>query len=374
MEQHQSKIIILGGGMVGSAIARDLKQAGFAVTVADDDTTIQNKLASLGIDFVACDATDCSMVHDLVQPFDLAIGAVPGFLGYRVVKTLIQAGKNVVDISFMPEDPQKLNQLAKQNDVTVIPDAGVAPGLSNLMFGWALANFETLDSAKCFVGGLPQNPKPPWWYKSVFSPIDVIEEYTRPARIMENGKIVTKPAMTEIEPIEFEKVGTLDAFNSDGLRTLLDMPIPNMIEKTMRFPGHIQKIIELRDSGKLSQNEIENTAQTLIGAWKPKANDFDQTIMRLEFTGLKNGKSTIEIFDMLDYFDRENKVSSMARTTGYTCTAITNLLLTENLEKGIVLMEKLGQNQKNVDFVLSYINERNIHFKKKNLTNRTDRM
>ena len=235
------------------------------------------------------------------------------------------------------------------------------------MFGKALSDFDTLDSAKCFVGGLPQNPKPPWLYKSVFSPIDVVEEYTRPARIVENGKIAIKPAMTEIGPIEFEKVGTLDAFNSDGLRTLLDLPIPNMVEKTMRFPGHIQKIIELRDSGAFAKNRIETTAKMLIDSWKPEAEDFDQTVMRLEFSGIKNGQPITETYDLLDYFDREHGISSMARTTGYTCTAMANLLLQfshkdakNTMKKGVVLMESLGQNQKNVDFVLSHLCERNI--------------
>ncbi len=365
MKNNQSKIIVLGGGMVGSAIARDLKNSGFAVTVADRDDTIKNRLSPFGIEFMTLDFADFSAVSKIVRPFDLVIGAVPGFLGFSVLKTLIEARKNVVDISFMPEDPRKLDMLAKQNGVTIIPDAGVAPGLSNLMFGNALAEFETLDSAKCFVGGLPQNPKPPWFYKSVFSPIDVVEEYTRPARIVENGEIVIKPAMTEIEPIEFEKVGVLDAFNSDGLRTLLDLPIPNMVEKTMRFSGHIQKIIALRDAGKFTENEIENTAKKLINEWKPNADDFDQTVMRLEFSGIKNSKPTTETYDLLDYFDRENGISSMARTTGYTCTAMANLMMSKPLESGVILMETLGQNRENGEFVLSHLSERNTKIEQK---------
>ena len=149
----------------------------------------------------------------------------------------------------MQEDSRKLYSIAEKNGVTAITDAGIAPGLSNLIFGRVLSEFDRVDSAKCFVGGLPQNPRPPWLYKSVFSPLDVVEEYTRPARVVENGKIITKPAMTEIEPIKFIQIGVLDAFNSDGLRSLLDMPIPNMVEKTLRFPGHIQKIIEINNNG-----------------------------------------------------------------------------------------------------------------------------
>ena len=127
-----------------------------------------------------------------------------------------------------------------------------------------MLEYDILDTANCYVGGLPQNPEFPWKYKSVFSPIDVIEEYTRPARMVENGKIIIKPAMSEIESVIFKNIGNLDAFNSDGLRSLVNMPINNMVEKTLRFNGHIQKIIKLRDQGLFEKDKIEETSNTLI--------------------------------------------------------------------------------------------------------------
>ena len=358
-------IIILGGGMVGSAIARDLKDSGYAVTVADRDEKVQECLAPFQIDFVKLDFSDYIAVRESIKHYDLVIGAVPGFMGYEILRNILEEKKNIVDISFMPEDSRQLFHIAENNGVTALSDAGVAPGLSNLIFGREFYEYDHLDTAKCFVGGLPQNPQPPWLYKSVFSPIDVIEEYTRPARLVENGHTVIKQAMTEIEKVDFVGVGELDAFNSDGLRSLLDMPIPNMVEKTLRFPGHIQKIIKMRDHGLFKADKIKETAKTLINEWVPDKEDYDQTVMRLEFYGVKDGKTVSETYDLLDYYDKENYISSMARTTGYTCTAVAEILLSNKFtQKGVYNLESLGADNKIVDNVLHYLGQRNLKFNK----------
>ena len=356
-------IIILGGGMVGSSIARDLKESTYNVTVADWDEGVQSYLAPFDINYMKLDFLNNDALKKAIENFDLVIGAVPGFMGYKILKTVIDAGKNIVDISFMPEDSRALIHLAKKNGVTAITDAGVAPGISNLLFGKALFEFDQLHSANCYVGGLPQNPQPPWWYKSVFSPIDVIEEYTRPARFVKNGKMVIKAAMTDIEQLEIENVGTLDAFNSDGLRSLLDMPISNMVEKTLRYPGHIQKIIKMRNNGLFEPENIKQTAESLINNWAPDKEDYDQTIMRLEFSGIKGGNKIREIFDLFDYYDKQKNISSMARTTGYTCAAVAHALLSGDFrKKGVFTLENFGKETKLVDNILHYLSERNIQF------------
>jgi len=356
-----NSIIILGGGMVGSAIARDLQEFGYDVTVADWSDKVQANLEPHGIRFIKIDLLNKDLVSQTIEYFNLVIGAVPGFMGYEILKTVIEARKNIVDISFMPEDCTDFNNLAKKKGVTVIADAGVAPGLSNLMFGKALSDFDTLHSAKCYVGGLPQSPQPPWLYKSVFSPIDVIEEYTRPARIVQDGEMVIRPAMTDIEQIEFEGIGKLDAFNSDGLRSLLDLPIANMVEKTLRYPGHIQQIIEMRDDGLFEPDKIELTSKELINDWTPLENDFDQTIMRLEFSGIRNGNKIIETLDLFDRYDEDKKISSMARTTGFTCSAVAHMLLSGSFNKsGVFNLESFGDQPEAIDRILGYLSDRNI--------------
>lgn len=143
-----------------------------------------------------------------------------------------------------------MDTLAKQKNVTAIVDCGVAPGMSN----WVLGHYNTqmkIQEFECMVGGLPMQRIKPWEYKAPFSPVDVIEEYIRPARYVVNGEIITRPALSDAELIDFPVVGTLESFNTDGLRSILFTMkhIPNMKEKTLRYPGHIALIQSLQKPG-----------------------------------------------------------------------------------------------------------------------------
>ena len=145
-----------------------------------------------------------------------------------------------------------------------VMDCGVAPGMGNIILGHHDAQMQ-ITNYECLVGGLPELREWPYQYKAVFSPIDVIEEYIRPARYVQNSELITKEALSDTELIEFEGVGTLESWNSDGLRSLIDtMPhIPNMIEKTLRYPGCVEHLKVLRASGFFSYDEIEVNGQTV---------------------------------------------------------------------------------------------------------------
>ena len=152
--------------------------------------------------------------------FDGVICAVIGVLGFQTLKTIIETGKDVVDISFFPENSLELAALEKEKGGTAIVDCGVAPGIDTIILGrynelYKISNFE------CLVGGLPKIKKWPFYYKAPFSPIDVIEEYTRPARYVENGHVIIREPLTDCEFVDFDKVGTLESFNTDGLRTII---------------------------------------------------------------------------------------------------------------------------------------------------------
>ena len=213
------KIIVLGAGMVGSAIAIDLCK-NYKITSVDNNLENLGKLNAFPIKTLTKDLSDPKVVQNIVADFDLVIGAVPGFMGFQTLKAVIEAEKNIVDISFFPENPFELDTLAKEKKVTAVMDCGVAPGMSNLILGYHNQRME-IDNFECYVGGLPFIRKWPYEYKAPFSPIDVIEEYIRPSRIMENGEIVIKPALSEPELIDFPRVGTLESFNSDGLRSII---------------------------------------------------------------------------------------------------------------------------------------------------------
>ena len=236
----KKKIGVLGAGLVGKAIAADLAKE-FEVTSADINEEALNEVRRQGVRTETVDIADANSLRSFIQPFDLIIGAVPGFLGYRTARIVIEGGKNMVDISFFPEDPFSLDDLAKKKQVTVITDCGVAPGMGNIVLGYHHRRMK-VNSYECLVGGLPVKREWPYEYKAVFSPIDVIEEYVRPARFVVNGTVVVRDALSDAELVAIDGVGTLESWNSDGLRTLIQtMPdIPNMIEKTLRYPGCIE--------------------------------------------------------------------------------------------------------------------------------------
>ncbi len=372
------KIAILGAGMVGRAMALDLVQQ-HDVTSFDISETNLSLLASRDphIHTRIADLRDFSAYADLLEPFDLAITAVPGFMGYAALEAVIRSGKSVADISFFPENALDLDALAKEKNVTAITDCGVAPGMSNYIIG-RYNEIMTIDSFEIYVGGLPQTRKKPFEYKAPFSPVDVIEEYTRPARLMENGYIVTRPALTDREWMHFDELGTLETFNTDGLRSLLfTMPhIKNQKEKTLRYPGHVELIIALKESGFFDTEPItvkghkvsplDVSSQILFKEWKLGEEEKELTIMKVILHGHDNGeKRTIE-YNLLDRYDDETKISSMSRTTGYTCTASANLLAHELFrERGVFPPELVGKNADCFNYVMHYLGERNVRWHKK---------
>ena len=212
-------VVVLGAGMVGTAIAIDMAK-NHLVTITDynEKALKQAKQKCESLDILQLDVTDKSQLQSTIKPFDLVICAVPGFLGFETLKAIIEAGKNVVDISFFSENALELDNLAKQKGVTAIVDCGVAPGMDNIILGHYNERMKLTDF-ECLVGGLPKVKKWPFYYKAPFSPIDVIEEYTRPARYVENFKLITKEALTDCEYLNFENIGTLESFNTDGLRS-----------------------------------------------------------------------------------------------------------------------------------------------------------
>ncbi|MEP6845647.1 MAG: saccharopine dehydrogenase C-terminal domain-containing protein [Panacibacter sp.] len=371
------KIAVLGSGMVGRTMAIDLAQKHDVTSFDASEHALEIlKSKSDHIQTIKADLMAYGNYADMLHAFDLIITAVPGFMGFNTLKAVIEAGKNVVDISFFPEDALELDALAKQKNVTAITDCGVAPGVSNLVIGY-YDTIMQIDSFECYVGGLPKKRKKPFEYKAPFSPIDVIEEYTRPARLKENGQIVVKPAMTETELMDFDEIGTLECFNTDGLRSILHtMPhIPNLKEKTLRYPGHAELIIALQRSGFFSEetitykgteiNPLECTSAILLNEWKLQPEEEEFTVMKVIVKGKMNGEHKTIEYTMLDRFDHATKTSSMSRTTGYTCTAAANAFA-EGLfeEKGVFPPELIGKNKKVFDYIINYLKERNVNWLK----------
>ncbi|MEE9189210.1 MAG: saccharopine dehydrogenase C-terminal domain-containing protein [Candidatus Neomarinimicrobiota bacterium] len=368
------KIVVLGAGLVGKTMIADLNNTHDVTAVDVDNRAIKMVSEIAGVKAVKADLSDPQIIRKVIKDCDIVIGAIPGFMGFATLKTVIEIGKDIVDISFFPEDVFVLDELAKKNNVTAVVDCGVAPGMSNIILGYYNARM-AVNAFECLVGGLPIKREWPWEYKAVFSPLDVIEEYLRPARFVLNGQLVTKEALSGAELVEFEELGTLEALNSDGLRSLLKtMDIPNMIEKTMRYPGTIEYVKVLRDTGFFSYDlinvgdkqirPIDLTAELLFPKWKMGPGEADVTAMKLSITGKVDGQDKTVVYKLVDRFDPSTNTSSMARTTGYTCTAVVQLLLSGKYSRtGISPPEYVGTTEENFQFILNYLKDRGVIYK-----------
>lgn len=371
------KVLVLGAGLVGGPMAIDLAKDGeHEVTSADiNPGSLQKLQQHQGISTVVADLDSDETIRRLSEGQDIVVSAVPGFMGFRTIERLIECGKNVVDIAFFPEDMFLLDEKAKSKGVTVICDIGVAPGMSNVLIGYGASKLDTLEKGITYVGGLPLVRTWPFEYKAVFSPIDVIEEYTRPARYIDGGRLVVREALSDPELLDFPGIGTLEAFNSDGLRTLATtIKGDYLIEKTLRYKGHIEKMAVLRDTGFFSKDPItingvsvsplEFTSKLLFPKWKLEEGEEDITIMQVITEGVKDGQRQRYTWDLHDRYDPASSIHSMARTTGYTATMAVRMLAQGLYSRpGVSAPEFLGKDPKIVSFLLEGLRRRGVVYK-----------
>lgn len=370
-----NKIIILGAGMIGRAMAIELSKKHHVCSIDLDKNALGLLSGKPNIQTRILDVRDSAALTSAIKDTDLVISAVPGFIGMQTMIEVINQKKDLVDISFMPEDVLNLDSVARKNNVTVIMDCGVAPGMPNYIIGYHNERMK-LDDVVIMVGGLPKIRTFPFEYKASFSPCDVMEEYFRPARYIENGRLVVKPAMSDPENVNFDSIGTLEAFNTDGLRSLIYTmrDIPCMKEKTLRYPGHIQLISALKASGFLDKEPIvidgrqvipfDFTSRILFNAWKPGPEEPEFTIMRITLKGNEKGANKEIIYDLYDEFDSRDKISSMARTTGFSATGTAEMILNKIFTaKGVFPPELVGREPVCFNFILRYLQERNVHYK-----------
>ncbi len=371
MKKH--KAIVLGCGMIGQTIARDLaSDADFEVAVADISPANLQRLADVpSIMTHEVNLGDSAALGKVISSADIVLGALPSVIGIQSLRVIIEASKPYCDITFMPEDAMSLDELAKKHGVTAVVDCGVSPGLSNLCVGYAYKEMDRVDSTVIYVGGLPKNPRPPYFYTAPFAPSDVIEEYTRPARLVEGGKIVTREALSEPELIEFPQAGELEAFNTDGLRSLLNtVKIPDMKEKTLRYPGHIDLMRIFRETGLFNKSPIEVeggrvrpldvTSKLLFPMWKRQDDDTEFTVMRVMAEGEKDGQRVRMTVDLYDE-DQPGKATSMARTTAFPCAIVARMIARKQLTaRGVLPPELLASEPGFYEGVVSELNNRGV--------------
>jgi lysine 6-dehydrogenase len=356
------KIMVLGCGNIGSVIAKDVAEnmPSAEVVIADVDKYRAREAASrIGLENVnwsQADATNCSELSSKLKSFDVTVCALPGGLGYQTCEAAIAAKIDMVDVSYMPEDILTLDNAALKAGVSIIPDCGMSPGLCSMLVGRGVSKLDEVEEAHMLNGGLPEKPVSPLGYVVTWSVKDLIDMYSRKVSIMRNGRVVQVEAMSGLEEIDFPRVGTLEAFYTDGLRTLLyTVKAKEMWEKTLRYPGHAEKIKLLKALGFFDSETVE-VAGTKVEPREVTAKLFERKLKRpdipdivavlVQVSGLKNGKRIEYAYTLLDYYDRERQVTSMARTTAYTASVVAQLLARKTIaEKGVIPPEKLGMNE-----------------------------
>ena len=364
-------ICVVGAGMQGSVVAQDLVKSGHAVTVLDNNINLLRQLKkTTKVSAREFNVTNKVKFIRLIKSFDVIVGALPAAMGFYTMDCALRAGVDLVDLSYSPEDPFLLHERAEQEGIRIVPDAGFSPGLSNILIGETYQEFKGIDNLRILVGGIPQKPEPPFNYHVTWSLADVIEEYARPSKIVKNREMVTVQALSGVEEFSMPKIGRLECFYTDGLRTLLKTlkHVKNMEEKTIRYPGHAQLFKTLIDCGFLSEQSvryrkrlvnikdvnIEYLRNILRGG-----NKEDLSILIIE---IKKGNKKRK-FTCIDYYDRKKDITSMARITAYTGSIITQCI--KDYEHfGIVPPEHLGMDKKLCGNIKAELKKHNIIIKK----------
>jgi saccharopine dehydrogenase-like NADP-dependent oxidoreductase len=358
------KILVIGCGNIGFVAARDLAEnlPSTEVVLADVDKVRVSEAAfrinRQNVSWIRLDASNKTELTSTLKDFDLAVGALPGSMGYQVCKAAIAAKTDLVDVSYMPEDVMTLNKDASRAGVSLLPDYGMSPGLGNILAGHAISKLDSVESVHMLNGGLPEKPLAPLGYVITWSVNDLIDMYNRKVNVVKSGKTVQVEPLSGLEEIEFPGVGRLEAFYTDGLRTLLYTvkDCKDMWEKTLRYPGHVEKIKLLKTLGFFQEKPVqigeiavspkEVTARLFEKGLKKKDVP-DIVVMCIQVTGKQNGKPVMFSYYVFESVDKKLHVTAMARTTAYTTSAATQLVARGMVaEKGVIPPETLGMDER----------------------------
>jgi len=365
------KICVVGCGMQGSVAAQDLCSCEHDVTVFDNNIALLRQLKKkVNIRARQFNVKDKIKFIRVIKDFDVVLGALPAALGSYIMDCTIKAGVDLVDMSYSADDPFLFHEKALKKKVRIIPDAGFAPGLSNVLIGEAYRQFKGLDWLKIMVGGIPLHPEPPFNYAITWSPADLIEEYTRPTRIMRRNRVETIETLSGIETIHVPKIGKLECFYTDGLRTLLKtINAPDMEEKTIRYPGHARLFKTIIDCGFLSDTPvhcgrrlvaIRDVSMRYLSDMLKKSDNRDLSVLLIEL----RRKRKQRIYTVIDRYDETNRITSMARMTAYTGSVIA-----QYVKKcdgfGVIAPERLGMDAMLCNKIKSALKKRGIVIKTK---------
>ena len=369
------KILVVGCGKVGSEIARDLASEPQIDSVVAADASNENLHRLKGIDKISLKRLDISQkkaIQQTMKSVDVVCGALPGRIGFQVMMNAVDVGRDVVDISYTPENAFRLHRKARHKEIAVVPQCGVAPGFSNMCVGDGNRRLSSISQVRIYVGGLPQKPVGPLNYRIVFSLEDVINEYSRRVNVIENGKWQQVEALSGRGFLNFPDVGRLEYFLTDGLGSLpRSYPkVREMYELTLRYPGHAEMMNTLRVLGFFDRRPIlmdgirvepRKVSLALLKDAMSKGTPQDLLAMKIEVVE-KSGRRNNVTYQVLDYYDKRRQVSAMARTTAYPCTSVALLVgMKKIVRTGVVTPENIAENREHFNYILSRLKQRGVN-------------
>lgn len=335
------RMLVLGAGLQGSACAYDLLQNPDVQEVRLADLEIGHLHSFLApysgkrLIPTQLDVRDREAMLAVMRESDAVMSAIPYYFNVELARMAVEAGTNFCDLGGNTEivfQQKQLDAAAKEKNITIIPDCGLAPGMVNILAQLGIARMDSVESVKILVGGLPQQPEPPLNYQLVYSLEGVLDYYTTLSWILRDGKRTQVTALSEREQVGFPKpVGELEAFHTaGGLSTMAftyEGTIPSMEYKTLRYPGHAHIMQAIRDLGLLELNSVDVKGTRVIPRdvfvevvcprlTKPEGRDL--VAMRVTVQGVKNGAPKRVGWEMVDYYDEARGISAMMRSTGYS--------------------------------------------------------
>ena len=367
------KAAVLGSGLMGSVVAWDLARSKDVdgVVVSDIDparlSLVKKMSGNRKLSTQVLDISNRTKTEKFLADFDVAISALPHGVVHLSDLAAVASGTKMVNIAFEDEQMQ-LDSEARRTGAMLIPGCGLAPGLGGILLTHALEEIGGGDEGHILVGGLPQNPTPPFGYRLVFSIVGLIREYVEDARIIRDGKTVKVRPFSEIEVVDFPKpIGRLEAFCTDGLASLLyttkEMRI--LDEKTLRWPGHAEIMKSLEDAGYFSKETVKvgrtdisplQMSWEVLGKKLREGDPHDMTVMRV----IARSKKSEYVYNMVDRYDDTNGVTSMGKTTGYTASIVAQMVGSGRIRgRGTIAPEK-AVSGKLVDNLLAELQNRGV--------------
>ncbi|MGE5111550.1 MAG: saccharopine dehydrogenase C-terminal domain-containing protein [Acidobacteriaceae bacterium] len=357
------KLLVIGAGMMGSSAAYDMARCARvdSVTLADADSKrakdsakrINKIVPGKKVQAAGIDASSRRDAAKKMRGHDGVLSAVPYFYNLGLAEAAIDAKCHFADLggnNTVVRQELALDKKAAKKGIGIAPDCGLSPGMASILGGELMRRVGgKADALKIYVGGLPQNPKPPFQYQLIFSVEGLINEYAEPARILRNGKLITIEPLTEVESFEIPGFPELEAFHTSGgtstMPETFGKSVGECFEKTLRYPGHVQMIRALYDLGLFSKEKrkigkVEIAPRRLMAdlmVEKFSGSDPDVTVMRVE----AHRDGHIAAFTMIDKYDPATKQTSMMRTTAWPASVVLQMMVSGEITKrGAVLQER----------------------------------